>query len=192
MKKNIVLVLVLIVITGCQNIDDVSLSEKREHNENVVFANHIEGNVYNNEFVGIQMELREGFKIYDYDDLNLPAEDTGVSNILLYASLSNSESIVVTESIYEGDAYKDELIESLQDFDNESDIKTSFSKEKIMINGEETLLIEVEQDFGENRIAYFNYYFIHHGDSLITIMLSYEGAGNSELPKELLSWIELY
>lgn len=197
MKKIVVLVLILIVVTSCQNTDDVGVNEKREHNENVVFANHIEGNVYSNDIVGIQMTLSEDFEIYNYEELNLPDEKTEMGNILLYASLSNSSSsnsnsIFVIESLYEGDDYKDNLLEGVEDFDAGSGIKTSISEEQINISDEDVLLIKVEQDFGENRLAYANYYFIHHRDSLITIMLAYDHVKNSELPKELLSWIELY
>ena len=197
MKKIVVLVLILIVVTGCQNTDDVGVNEKSEHKENVVFANHIEGNAYSNDIVGIQMTLSEDFEIYNYEELNLPDENTEMGNILLYASLSNSNSsnsnsIFVIESLYEGDDYKDNLLEGVEDFDAGSGISTSVNEEQINISDEDVLLIKVEQDFGENRLAYTNYYFIHHRDSLITIMLAYDHVKNSELPKELLSWIELY
>jgi hypothetical protein len=99
MKEVIALVLILIFVTCCQDINDIDANEKSEHNENVVSGNNIEGNVYNNDFVGIQMELSEDFEIYNYEDLNLYEEDAEVGNILLYASLSISEGIVVYESI---------------------------------------------------------------------------------------------
>ncbi len=192
MKKYFILLMLVAIVIGCQKVDDIDPKLVEEHNEQVLSDNRIEENVFYNDFLGIRINMGQGFDIHNYEELNLPEESKEMGNLLMYATGDDLEVIVVTESMYKGNKMIDDIEESLKLRFTELNIESELDKDQIVINDEETTVFKIKEDYGDNKLDYYNYYFIYHRDSLITILLNYNNEANDKLPNEFLKWIELY
>lgn len=192
MKRYIVLLMIIVSLTGCQKFNSADSTVLVEHNKQVLSHNSIVDNVYYNDFIGFRLTLGNGFNIINYDELNLSEKTKEIGNLLMYASAGSIETIVITEKMYENADFIKDTEESLEVRFKELNIESELVKEQIVLNDMDVTVFMVKEDYGDNNFVHYNYYFLHHRDSLITILLSYDYESNQKLPNDFLSWIELY
>lgn len=182
-------ILILLLLVGCKNSDSENLEDSKSHNQDVIEANSIVGQSYTNDKVGLEITLREDFEITDYENLNLDSKFFEVSNMLLYAAISGSEVVSIIETLYVEEKWNNIMNGIKDDLDELPGADYEISYE--LIDGEESTAIKVSHDMGEGRIFKYNYYYLHHNDSIITIMISYDSENYNDLPEDIISWIKL-
>lgn len=188
MKKILIYLLLSVLLIGCKSAENELAEDRKIHNELVKAANVRDEQLFENDTVGLGITLSEEFEFLDYEELNLSSDFSDVTNILLYATLGNSELLIITETLYVRGLINESIAGVKEDLERQTaDIDYIISE--VMIDGENSTSIGVTEDMGEDRISTYNYYYVHHKDSMITIMIAYDHEVHNELPEDIISWI---
>jgi hypothetical protein len=191
MRRNIAFLVLIIIITGCIESSPKSGHEIIAHNKAVNANNEIDSQLFINDYIGIQMKLPKEYETYKYEDLNastMPAD----KNIILYATMSNTEIIYIVESLYDGSDYRNETIEGLEQKYLDSKTKIEYQESDAVIGGKVAYSLRVIEEFDENRKMYIDYYVIEQKESLISIVLTYDEKTDISILDKLIDGIEFH
>jgi hypothetical protein len=191
MRRSIIFLVLIIIITGCIESSSKSGHDVIAHNEAVNVNNEIDSQSFINDYIGIQMELPKEYEIYAYEDLNastMPAD----KNIILYAAMSNTEIIYIEETIYDGSDYRNETIEGLEQENFDDKTKIEYKESDAVIGDKEAYFLRVIKEYDENRKMYIDYYVIEQRESLISIVLTYDEKTDMSILDKLIGGIEFH
>ncbi len=190
MKKLIIFLVLMVAVTGCTKTSETSEGDMHAHKETVSSNNKVDAQSYTNDYIGIRVNLPDAFEIYDYKDMNLSSmpDDT---TILLYATMNNSfETIVITESLYDGSDYRKQTIEELKKKSDKNAYVAEFQESDTTIGGKEAYYVKVTEKADEKPNVYIDQYFIEQGESLVSIMVAYDENTDVSIINTVIEGIE--
>lgn len=189
MKKGIIVVVLIMIMTGCTQTSRTSEEDIREHAEHVKDNNIIEEQTYSNDYIGMQIDVPEEYQIQDYKDMNLASMPDN-RNILMLASSNQAGTLFITEMLKDGSDYKKETIEDLENGNNEDGEHIEYEELEATIGGKEAYRVNIKEILDDKYTMLIDYYIIEKDDAIISIVITYDEDSDMVIINDLLEGIQ--